>query len=72
MLIFENITWRNFLSTGNAPTTFNLNGAKSTLVLGKNGSGKCVDKKTQIDIDFLDESTKLKFNEFLEKHKNLK
>lgn len=71
MLIFENISWRNFLSTGNAPTKIELNGAKSNLVLGKNGSGKCVDKKTQIDIDFLDESTKLKFNEFLEKHKNL-
>ena len=64
MLIFENISWRNFLSTVNAPTKIELNGAKSNLVLGKNGSGKCIDKFSKIEIAFADKETREKFKKF--------
>lgn len=40
MINFETIEWRNFLSTGNVPTKIALNGASTTLVIGKNGHGK--------------------------------
>ena len=37
---FKQISWQNFLSTGNAPNTIQLNRAKTTLIIGKNGEGK--------------------------------
>ena len=40
MIIFETISWRNFLSTGQQPTTINLNKNKTTLIIGSNGAGK--------------------------------
>jgi len=40
LLIFRTVTWRNFLSTGNATTTLNLDSNDSTLIVGKNGEGK--------------------------------
>jgi DNA repair exonuclease SbcCD ATPase subunit len=40
VLIFKSVTWKNFLSTGNASNTVKLNEHKSTLVIGKNGEGK--------------------------------
>ena len=40
MLIFEKLTYQNFLSTGNTPTQIDLDSHKSTLVVGTNGSGK--------------------------------
>jgi DNA repair exonuclease SbcCD ATPase subunit len=40
VLIFRTVTWRNFLSTGNATTTLNLDSNDSTLIVGKNGEGK--------------------------------
>lgn len=40
MIIFESITWRNFLSTGQQPTTVELNKNKTTLIIGPNGAGK--------------------------------
>ena len=40
MIIFHNITWQNFLSTGNTPISINLAEKPSTLVIGINGSGK--------------------------------
>ena len=40
MIIFEKITYRNLLSTGNAPNTILLNKSRTTLVVGKNGEGK--------------------------------
>jgi len=40
MIIFEDITWRNFLSTGQHPTTVKLNEHQTTLIVGSNGSGK--------------------------------
>ena len=40
MICFESITFQNFLSVGNQPTTVNLNETKTTLIHGMNGSGK--------------------------------
>jgi DNA repair exonuclease SbcCD ATPase subunit len=40
MIHFKQITWRNFLSTGNSPNTIQLDRSKSTLIIGKNGEGK--------------------------------
>ena len=40
MICFEKITFQNFLSVGNQPTTVNLNETKTTLIHGLNGSGK--------------------------------
>jgi len=40
MIIFEKISWRNFLSTGNQPTTIQLNQSQSTMIVGTNGAGK--------------------------------
>ena len=40
MIIFESLTFCNFLSVGNTPVTINLNDSKTLLVHGTNGSGK--------------------------------
>jgi DNA repair exonuclease SbcCD ATPase subunit len=40
MIIFKTLEWRNFLSTGNDPTTVLLNKSQSTLIIGTNGAGK--------------------------------
>jgi DNA repair exonuclease SbcCD ATPase subunit len=40
MIVFERLSWKNFLSTGNQPTTIFLNRSPTTLVIGANGSGK--------------------------------
>ena len=40
MVIFHKISWRNFFSTGNTPIEINLRESPTTLIIGKNGSGK--------------------------------
>ena len=40
MIVFESLTFCNFLSVGNTPVTINLNDSKTLLVHGTNGSGK--------------------------------
>jgi DNA repair exonuclease SbcCD ATPase subunit len=40
MLTFETLSYKNFLSTGNTPTTIQLNKSTATLVVGSNGAGK--------------------------------
>ena len=40
MIVFKTVKWRNFLSTGNAYTTMQLDAHPTTLILGDNGSGK--------------------------------
>lgn len=39
-IIFKQVTYKNFLSTGNAANTILLNKSRSTLIVGKNGEGK--------------------------------
>ncbi len=50
MIIFEKIRYKNFLSTGNEFTEVNLSDFRSTLIVGENGSGKCLRKSTEIEI----------------------
>src|SRR6056300_340345 len=40
MIVFKQLKWRNFLSTGDAWTTIDLKRNKSTLIVGENGAGK--------------------------------
>ena len=40
MIVFKNIRYKNFLSSGNTFTEINLRKDKSTLVVGHNGAGK--------------------------------
>jgi len=40
MIVFKNIKYKNFLSTGDQWTAIELNAATSTLVVGQNGAGK--------------------------------
>lgn len=40
MIHFQTVRWRNFLSTGNAFTTIQLDKRPTTLIVGENGSGK--------------------------------
>lgn len=50
MVVFKKLRWRNFLSTGNRFTEMDLNVSPSTLIVGKNGSGKCVCINTVIKL----------------------
>ena len=40
MIVFKNVKWRNFLSTGNHWTEIKLNEAHGTIIIGSNGAGK--------------------------------
>ena len=40
MIVFKNIKYKNFLSTGNIPIEIQLDKAPTTLIVGANGSGK--------------------------------
>lgn len=40
MIIFKNIKWQNFLSTGNNPIEINFIDTKTTVMLGDSGAGK--------------------------------
>ena len=40
MIIFENVRWKNFLSTGNWFTEIDFTRSPNTLIIGSNGSGK--------------------------------
>ena len=64
MIKFKSARWRNFLSSGNQDTVIKLDEAATTLILGVNGSGKCLFGNTKIVVCF-DKDTEIKFNEFL-------
>lgn len=40
MIVFKSVSWKNFLSTGNAVSKVDLNKDATTLIVGKNGEGK--------------------------------
>ena len=40
MIIFNSVSWKNFLSTGSAGTTIQLDRSSTSLIIGKNGEGK--------------------------------
>ena len=67
MVIFESVRFQNFLSTGNLLTEVVLNSHNNTLICGINGSGKCLDPLTTVDIKFKNKKTEKKFKKFLKK-----
>ena len=67
---FEKIKFKNFLSSGNTFTEIYLNKNKHTLIVGKNGNGKCVRKSTKIDIKFKNTETENKFKDYIKNLKN--
>jgi ABC-type cobalamin/Fe3+-siderophores transport system ATPase subunit len=48
MITFKKIRWRNFLSTGQQFTEIDFQKNQTNLIIGTNGSGKCVDINTNI------------------------
>ena len=40
MILFEKISWKNFLSTGNQYINLDFTGKTTTLIIGTNGAGK--------------------------------
>ena len=40
MILFEKITWKNFLSTGDVPTSISFVENETNLIVGSNGAGK--------------------------------
>ena len=40
MILFENISYKNFLASGNTPIKINLSDNDTTLIVGQNGAGK--------------------------------
>ena len=40
MILFEKISWKNFLSTGNVFSEIDLESARTNLIVGSNGAGK--------------------------------
>ncbi len=70
MVIFKKIRWKNFLSTGNSFTEIFLDKSPDTLIVGKNGSGKCVRGSTEVDIQFLSPEAEIAFKKFLLEKRN--
>ncbi len=60
MIIFKNVRYKNFLSTGNNFTEIKLNSNKTTLIVGQNGAGK----STMLDA--------ISFSLFGRSHRNIK
>lgn len=54
MIKFQTIRFKNVLSYGNQVTEIRLDKSPTTLISGKNGSGKCLDKSTEIEIEIDD------------------
>ena len=52
MIIFHKARFKNILSYGNQFTELQLDKSTTTLISGKNGAGKCLDKSTKITIQF--------------------
>ena len=40
MIVFQTLSWKNFLSTGNYKTKVDLTRHNNTLISGENGAGK--------------------------------
>jgi hypothetical protein len=56
---------KNFLSLGNHFQAYDLTSSKFTLIIGHNGSGKCLDPSTEIEIEFDSKEVELAYLEFI-------
>lgn len=66
MLIIKNVRWKNFLGTGNQFLEVDLTKSERTLVIGENGSGKCLLPTTEVDVIIEDPNIRKQFEEFLD------
>ena len=57
MIVFEEIKWKNFLSTGNSFTEVKIDDAPSHLILGSNGAGKSTLMRTIAALQDADSGT---------------
>lgn len=64
---FISIEYKNFWAVGNTAIKIDLDQYPTTILSGKNGSGKCLDKRTEIDISFENDEVRQKFIEFMSK-----
>jgi hypothetical protein len=62
---FKQVSYKNFLSSGNIPIVIPLDTHGMTLIMGKNGSGKCLDPSTEIDVRIDDPEIEKIFEEFM-------
>jgi predicted ATP-binding protein involved in virulence len=69
MIIFNTVRYKNFLSTGNAFTEISLDKHPTTLIVGKNGNGKCLHPSTEININFINSDVEKKFKKFMKNRK---
>lgn len=67
MIVFHKIRWKNILSTGNIFTEINLTASKNSLIVGTNGSGKCLHPSTKVDVFVDDKDVEHKLNSFLKR-----
>lgn len=65
MIIFHKARFKNILSYGNIFTEIQLDRTATTLISGKNGSGKCLDKSTEIEIEIDDPEIKALYERFI-------
>jgi len=64
MIHFHKIRFKNILSYGDVFTEIVLDQSKSTILTGKNGSGKCLDHFTQISIKINNDEILKKYKDF--------
>lgn len=50
MIIFKRLSYKNFLSAGDTPIEIDLDSHRTTLIVGKNGNGKCLRWNTKVTI----------------------
>lgn len=61
MFELKKVSFKNFFSYGNELTEIDFTQAQSFILSGRNGHGKCLDSKTELEIEFVDVETKSKF-----------
>ena len=69
MIKIKSLKWKNFLSYGNNWTEFHFKEGIN-FISGVSGSGKCLDKSTNLNIIIQSKECEEKFNEFIKKRKN--
>lgn len=65
MIIFHKVRFKNILSYGDRFTEISLDKTSTTLITGKNGSGKCLDKSTEIEIEIDDPEIRALYKRFI-------
>jgi hypothetical protein len=62
---FDTLRWKNLLGFGNYWTEVKLNSGVITIISGVNGSGKCLRKSTNIEVEIEDPIISAQFEDFL-------